>query len=202
MSNPFDRLTPTHLDVLKEIGNIGSGHAATSLSVLLGKHIHMSVPRVSLVHLSQMDQLLGFEKLVAAVYFRVSGDIPGHVFYMLPLDSAKSMLSILLGLPVDEVNDFERSTLGEIGNILTGSYLSALSNLTGIDLQPSIPAIAIDMLGSVMQIALIDALHVGDYALFVDTQLRQGDHAIDGQFFFLPDPGMLRRLFEALGVPI
>ena len=42
----YDKITSLHLDVLKEIGNIGAAHAATALSDLLNTKIDMRVQKL------------------------------------------------------------------------------------------------------------------------------------------------------------
>ncbi|MCM3637854.1 chemotaxis protein CheC [Sporosarcina luteola] len=82
-------ITDMHLDVLKEIGNIGAAHAATSLSQLLGRKIEMHVPKVSLVSFDEMFELAGgAERIVAGIYLRIQGDLSGSMFFVLPIDSA------------------------------------------------------------------------------------------------------------------
>lgn len=62
--NDNSKITSFHLDVLKEIGNIGAAHAATALSDLLGKKIDMKVPKVEMVPFHEMMELAGGSETV------------------------------------------------------------------------------------------------------------------------------------------
>lgn len=205
MADPLLRLNEFQLSVLREIGNIGAGHAATALSVLMQKEIDMQVPNVHIVSLQAIDEVIGgAEQLVMGVFLRVEGEISGSMFLMLRLESAKFLLQILIGdnRQDDEFSEMDLSVFMEIGNILGGSYLSALSDFTNKQMHASVPAVAIDMAGAILGVGL---MHIGQYsdtALLVDTEFWQGNHNVDSHFFFLPDPGSVETIFKSLGVDL
>ncbi|MFD2171335.1 chemotaxis protein CheC [Tumebacillus lipolyticus] len=193
------------LSCLREVGNIGAGHAATSLSKLLQSEIHMNVPRVCVVGFDEIaDVVGGAEQVVIGIFLRVEGELPSSIFFLLHQESAKRLVSGLVGSygsgDQEEFTEMEISALQEIGNILAGSYLSSLADFTKKDMQPTPPAISVDMAGAILSIGLIQLGPVSDYALVVDTEFRQGDLEIHGHFFLLPDPGSVNLLFESLGV--
>jgi len=197
-------LAEFQLDVLKEIGNIGAGHAATALSVLLDKPVDMLVPSVEILPFEEIANCVGGpEELVLAIYLRVVGDAPGNLFFILNLDSASRILRSIVGMhPADEgmFTDIELSALHEIGNILAGSYLSSLADLTHLNMVPSVPALAIDMAGAILSFGLIQSGQMGDQALLIDTKFLEGTQEVKGHFFFIPDPDSFARIFAALGV--
>ncbi len=194
------------MDVLREVGNIGAGNAATALSRLLDKKVDMRVPTVSILPFEQIaDKVGGSEAVVVAVFLRVDGDVPGNMFFIMSMEQAKRLLHVLLGLEIAEgqaYSEMEMSTLCEIGNILAGSYLTSLADLTGLNLQPSVPAVAVDMAGAILSHGLLQFGVMGDDALLIDTTFLEGDRKAEGHFFFIPDPESFARLFHALGVPI
>lgn len=198
------------LDILKEIGNIGAGHAATALSTLLNKKIDMSVPDVKIVSFDEMiDMAGGADNVVAGVFLRIDGDAPGSMFFVLPLEQAEIFIRELPGnipfcadeLPYDEL---ALSALQELGNILSGSYLSSLSDFTNLSLFPSVPMLSIDMVGAIIGTGLLEISQMSDYAIVIDTALNeefQNTDAVNGHFFLLPDPESFQIIFKALGVP-
>lgn len=203
MTDSLYKLNDFQLDVLREIGNIGAGNAATALSKLLGTSIDMNVPSVEMVGFDDIaDVVGGFEQVVVGIFLRMTGDLSGSLFFLLALESARKLLSSVLELSTEEedFNELELSALSEMGNILAGSYLTALADFTNKELQPSVPALAIDMAGAILSIGLLEAGEVGDTALVVDTKFRQGNQDIEGHFFLLPDPGTVSSLFQYLGV--
>jgi chemotaxis protein CheC len=206
----MDQITTLHLDFLKEIGNIGAGHAATALSKLLNKKIEMNVPRVEIVSFDEMVDLAGgAEKVVASVFLRIEGDIPGSMFFILPLDHAAHFIGKMIEDPQFSLSEPPYSEIGlsalqELGNILCGSYLTALADFTNLSLHPSVPALGIDMIGATISYGLIEQSQVSDYAIVIDTTLNDEDalHAksVRGHFFLLPDPDSFPILFRFLGV--
>ncbi|NNV04999.1 chemotaxis protein CheC [Geobacillus sp. C56-T2] len=201
-------LTGTHIDILREIGNIGAGNAATALSLLLNKKIEMSVPRVQIATFAEMMELIGGpEQVVACVYLRIEGEAPGNMFFVLPPEQAERFVRRMIGDDSfsfqDGADELGCSALQELGNILTGSYLSALADFTQLALHPSVPALAIDMLGAVLSFGLLELSRAGDYAILIDTAIydeRRPNESIDGHFFLLPDPESFSTIFRALGV--
>ncbi|OPH61953.1 CheY-P-specific phosphatase CheC [Paenibacillus ferrarius] len=200
----FSHLADFQMDVLKEVGNIGAGHAATALSTLLDKPIDMLVPKVRMLPFEEIcESVGGAETVVLAIFLRVDGDAPGNMFFILDLDAAKNMLRDLIGLNIqdqEEYSELELSALNEIGNILAGSYLSSLADFTNLNMQPTVPALAIDMAGAILSYGLLQFGQMGDQALLIDTKFMEGDNEVQGHFFLIPDPESFGKIFSALGV--
>jgi chemotaxis protein CheC len=192
------------MDVLKEIGNIGAGHAATALSKLLDKPVDMLVPSVKMVPFEEISESVGgSESVVIAIFLRVEGETPGNMFFILSLKSAKTLLSNLVGIEVQEdaFSEMEMSALNEIGNILAGSYLTSLADFTKLTMAPTVPSLAMDMAGAILSFGLVQYGQMGDHALFIDTKFLNGTDQVEGHFFFIPDPESFDKIFSALGVP-
>ena len=208
--NSDEQINDMHLDVLKEIGNIGAAHAATALSQLLGRKIEMLVPKVNLVSFDEMFELAGgAEKIVAGIFLRIQGDLSGSMFFVLPVDSANQFIRNLIQ---DETFDFNVipisemgvSAMQELGNILSGSYLSALSDFTGLNIHPTVPSLSVDMVGAIVSFGLIEVSHYSDEVIVIDTRIiDEGDEessTINGHFLLLPDPESYVTIFKSLGV--
>ena len=196
-------ITQSQLDALREIGNIGSGHAATALSTLLQRRIDMSVPEVWVVPFEQISNVVGqLDTPQAVIYVKVEGEAPGKAVFFFPVTSAEVVVQALFGTnePPDLYTDeMAQSALKEVGNILVSSFLVALTTFSGIPLQPSVPALAVDMIGSILDAIFLEEGTLEDTVLFIDTQLS-GIPKIEGQFIFLPDDGSLTKLLGAIGL--
>lgn len=204
------KITSMHLDVLKEIGNIGAAHAATALSDLLNKKIDMRVPKVEMVSFNDMMELAGgSETVVVGIFLRIEGDTEGSMFFILPIEQANRFIQRLIK---DETFDFNNppvselglSAMQEMGNILSGSYLSALSDFTGLKIYPTVPGLSVDMFGAIISIGLIELSQVSDAVIVINTSIFEEDitdeEAVRGHFFLLPDPDSFQTIFNALGV--
>lgn len=208
--NSENEITEMHLDVLKEIGNIGAAHAATSLSQLLGQKIDMRVPNVELVTFDEMFNLAGgSEKVVAGIFLRIEGDLTGTMFFVLTIESATQFIRKLTGDTSFTFTDAEdlgmgASALQELGNILSGSYLSSLSDFTSLNIYPTVPSLSIDMVGAIVSFGLIEVSQYSDEVIVIETEIlqegEQGMSSLAGHFFLLPDPPSYRTIFSSLGV--
>jgi chemotaxis protein CheC len=198
-------LTHMQLDALREVGNVGAGNAATALSQLINRKIDMTVPQVSILPLGEVPDVVGGpDVMVAGVYLRVYGPAPSSILFLLPRESAFALVDMLMGRErgmTEQLDSMDESALLEIGNILAGAYLNALSFFTKFTLLPSIPALAIDMAGAILSVILIQLGQMGDHALVIETQFTtDGDGAVKGHFFLIPDPGSLGTILTAIGV--
>lgn len=198
------KLTDLQLDALREIGTIGAGNAATGLSRMLNKRISISVPCTKVVKLENVPELLGgAELLVVAVYFQVTGPFLGSILLIFSLKEALRLVDMLLGRKNGEtqiLDEFSGSALKELGNISSGSYLSALSEVVKMRLMHSIPGLATDMLQAVLDGVLIKLALEAENALVVDTEFKVEGNKVQGHFLFLPEPEGLEVILEKLGV--
>jgi len=204
------KMNAFHLDILKEIGNIGAGHAANALSKLIGQSIEMNVPSVKVVSFDEMTERVGgSETVVVAIFLRVEGDVTGSMFFILSLNQASHLIKRLTGKKVsfDEppYDEFAMSVLQETGNILTGSYISSFADFTKLNLQASVPVIGIDMAGALLNDGLIEISQSSDYAIMIDTVFLESPPSardLKTHVLLLPDPDSFATIFSALGVPI
>ncbi|NLH95865.1 MAG: chemotaxis protein CheC [Clostridiaceae bacterium] len=209
MVKNINDLNSIHIDVLKEIGNIGAGNAATALAKLLNRKVDMDVPRVKIMGFREVSETLGNPELpVVGIMLKVTGDLTGNILFVLKQQAAVLLVNMLMGKPTDEEGDdeghvfdeLEISALKEIGNILAGSYLSSLSALTNLNIAPSVPGLAIDMAGAILSVPAIEFGKVGDSVLYIETEFTEGDKRVVGDFFLIPDVDTYSVLMKALGV--
>jgi chemotaxis protein CheC len=169
---------------------------------MLGKPVTIDVPRASVIRLEALpDHVGGAEAVVAATYFRVYGDAPGRLLMLLGQDSLAPMLSLLLGRPVSKsepLDDNALSAVKELGNILCSAYLNALSDFLGFPLLPSVPALAIDMVSSVLQSVAVDAAESSSQALLIETRFSESSQPVPLYLFYLPEPGALETMLDGL----
>lgn len=201
----YASMTEGQLDALKEISNIGMGHAATALSQLIGETVYLRVPRITVTDIGQVPELLGgAERVVAGVTLQILGDARGNILLIFPAESALRLISRLLGKEAEGMvlDELGESTLKEVGNILASAYLTAMGSLLHITLIPSIPLLAFDMAGAVVDYVLIELSQASDLALMVETEFHGKEpnlEPIKGHFFLLPDPGSLDVLLRVVG---
>jgi chemotaxis protein CheC len=205
MVTDINDLNNMHLDVLREIGNIGAGNAATALAKLLNRKIDMDVPRAKILEFKDVNEILGGAELpVVGILLKVSGDLTGNIMFILQQQAAALLVNMLMGRPLDseqrEFSEIELSALKEIGNILAGSYLSSLSALTNLKIISSVPDLAIDMAGAILSVPAIEFGKVGDTVLYIETEFSEGSARVVGDFFLVPDYDTYDVLLNALGV--
>ena len=174
------------LDALMEVSNIGVGNAATAMSSLLGRRVDMTVPAVNMVKLEKIIDDAG-ESEVIGIIVRVLGDIPGNLLIVFELEVAYNMVSLLTGKVEEEISEMGESVLCEIGNILCGSYMNAISQVTGLKVLPSVPAISCDMMGAILVTTFIEAGQYEEYILDIETAfLNESSSDVGTHFYYIP----------------
>lgn len=199
----LNNMEGVYFDVLREIGNIGAGNATTALAQMLNTKVDMLVPKVSLLDFKDVGSAMGGEEqIMAGIYQVVEGDISGSIMFLLEEKSARELVGKLMGCEPPEDDNFtemEFSALKEIGNIITGSYLSSLSTLTQLKIIASIPDISIDMAGAILSVPAIEFGTLGDKILLIATEFTD-DVKLEGYFVLVPDLESYDKILSSLGM--
>ena len=205
----MEQITQQYFDVLKELGNIGAGNATTALAQLINCKVDMKVPQVRRLNFNELGALLGGEEtILVSIYLQVEGDVEGSMMFVLSEDSAlhlvNKLMSGMLGVPEKPIEEchfgeMECSAMKEVGNIITGAYLNALSSLTNMKIFPSVPQLGIDMAGAILSVPAAEFGVMGDNILLIQTQFSD-DIELDGYFILIPDVESYERILSALGV--
>lgn len=194
------KLTGMQMDALKEVSNIGAGNAATSLSIMLGKKIDMTVPSVNMIEFTSLIDN-GGEEEVAGTVVRVLGDFPGSILIVFKTDVARNIVQMLTGTREEEFTELGNSVLCEIGNILSGSYMNAIAQFTGLKAVASVPAMANDMLSAILATTFVETGQYDEYILDIETVFLDDNHDnIGAHFYFIPVPGSIEKILETIGV--
>ena len=200
----FTSLTERQLDALREIGNVGMGHAATALSRLTGKTVYLNVPRVMVLDTARIPEFLGeTQRLVAGIHLRMLGNAQGNILMVFPLENATKMLETLIPRKPaagETLTELELSALKEVGNILASAYLNALGELLRMPLLPSVPVMSIDVVGTVVEQALAEFGEAGGKTLLLETEFFSSDERVNSQFFLFPDRSSLEVILTTLGI--
>ena len=200
-------LKESQLDAMREVANIGAGHAATALSQMTNRTIMITVPRVNIRPLEETCDTVGTpEEVIAAILMHMMGDLTGRALLLFPQRSARTLCDFLLRREIGTTQDFgemEQSALKEAGNILASAYLNALSDFMGMMLVPSVPSLVIDLSGAVLTSAVLNFGQDRDYAFCVETafRLEGATEPLGGHFLLLPDIASLRSIFDAIRLP-
>lgn len=197
-------LKALQLDALREVANIGGGHAATALSQMTHRRIMISVPKIFIARLDEVPAQLGDpQTVVVAVLMHMMGDLTGRTLLVLPEPNARVLCDLLLSRPIgatQALGELEQSGLKEAGNILGGAYLNALSDFMGMMLMPSVPALAVDTAAAVLTTTYINFGHERDYVFCIETQFQIDEEGrrLPGYFLLLPDLASLRAILDAI----
>jgi chemotaxis protein CheC len=202
--NELLSLKPMQMDALREVANIGAGHAATALSQMTNQRVMITVPQISVTPLEEVSVHIGApEEPVAAVLMNMLGDLTGRTLLVFPRNTALRVSEMMLRKPegsVTELGKLEQSAIMEAGNILSGAHMNALSDFMGIMLLPSPPSLVIDMSRAVLTTAYLQFGDDPNYVFCVETEFFIQDQGkrVRGFFLLLPDAPSLKAILRAV----
>ncbi len=206
MLKNYEELNEVHIDVLREIGNIGAGNAATALASILDERVEMSLPVVRITDFdTAINALGGAEAMTMGVLVNFYGEANGMIMFLMKMEDAQKILSILLqGFDTEEeseeMTELKLSAIKEIGNILGSSYINAIATLTGLQINLSVPYIAIDMAGAIMSVPIIEFGSVGDKIMFIEEVFSGRENDLRSNVIMFAQIETLKLIMERLGL--
>ncbi len=196
-----EKLSEQIKNALTELGNIGAGNAATSLSVMLSSKLTMTAPTVKLFDFNELENALGGpDTLVVGVLSRLKGALDAMILFVLGLDDARHLTEVMLGTDADWQSEMGISAIAEIANILIGSYVASLGNLSDLELRYTQPHICIDMAGAILSVPCIEYGMVSDKALLINSGFAVGNKKIDGYIMLISEMHSFDTLLSKLGI--
>lgn len=178
------------VDILKK----GVDNAVVGLSQMVGKEIKIANINLKKVMAKDIPDLFGGpQALMVGVYLAICGNTNGHMIAIYQPQTAFDLVDLLLGQPqgsTTELSEMEQSVLGEVGNIMGSFFLNHLANTTGASLQPSPPAVLMDMAGAILEVATVSVLEECEYTYVIETIFETSDRQVAGTFLVMPVPGL------------
>lgn len=200
-------LSALQCDALREMGNIGSGHAATALSKLLNETVMLDIPKVRIMTVEELAKDMSKQEsdpVMVGVFQKIYGKVNGSILITLPREHAFKLVDIMASRSKGEtkfLGIMEVSILEEVGNILTGSYLTALSNLTGLVLLPSVPTAVVDAHSDLLDRALSNSEGKATRAILIETGMSVLMLDLLGSVYLFPTAESVQVIFDSLGLP-
>jgi chemotaxis protein CheC len=197
-------LSEMQIEAMKEVGNIGAGHAATALSDMLQVPVQIGTPKVEILAFSGLASRVSQPgRTVSAVHMgvNVNGEAPCQIVVLFEEQQALSFVKIFTGMEPDDDGVFAsivESTIKEVGNIIGGAYLTALTTLTGINLIPSVPMLSTGSAENAF-LALMDVPADQD-VFYVQTGFEKDQPVIAGEFILIPEPESIGPLLSVFGL--
>ncbi len=189
--------TELQQSALREVANIGSGHAATALSQLLGRQVDIGYSEALLTVLAEAIDRIGAPMSRSALVDTPIAADGGTVLLVFPDDTGEQLCQ-LLGCSLDD--EMGPTALQEVGNILATSYLNAIVEMTGMELEPEPPTVEVDMLGQLLSRSGASGGNPSDPTVLMRSQMTIEASEATFSFLFVPRIGSVETLLERLGV--
>ena len=201
----YEDMDDTAKDMMREIGSIGTGNAATALSSLLKTGVEMTVPKVEILGYNEAVDLLGHpEDMISGVLVQMTGDVSGVMLFLMKMDFINEVLQCVLQESIDgyeQMGEMEVSAATEVGNIIISSYILSLSKLADMDISLSVPAFSVNMLGGIMTVPMAEFGYVSDKLMMITGKCIIGGRNVDSNLLLLPDIQSLNYLLDRLVTP-
>ena len=204
--NSFSDINEMHIDVLREIANIGSGNAASSLSRMLGHQVNISIPDIGIYGFNEAyEQLGGPETIMVGTLLMLSGEVSGMMMFLLPIEVVCDLVNMLMFTDIkrhEEIDEMGYSVINEVSNIMSASFVTAIADMTDLPIDISPPEAALDMLGSIMSVPSIYFAKMSDTLMLIQNELEIEGKTAKTSVLMLPDMPSLEKLMKSLGIDI
>ena len=205
------KLTAEQKDLLKEIGNIGSGNAVTALSRLIKKKIDLDLTDVGLISFDKLkDQFSSPKEKVCGIFCHIEKPSQSTILQVFDFKPLMGLVADLTGNQskinpnkveaISDLDDYAISTITEMGNIMAGHYAYALADLTGQKMMIDIPELAMSEASQLGEFLSKELKSISDYIIIIQTSIKIVDMKMKGLFFFIPDLKTLENMFKRLGL--
>lgn len=200
----YEEMSELTIDMLREIGSIGGGNAATALSSMLNAKVDMSLPEVKVLTFNAALNLLGDpEEVVAAIFVELSGELEGVILFILTKEFADAIVQRMLSktsVDMMELDELDTSVLTEIGNIVISSYITALSSMSNVEVDLSVPQFTVNMLGGILSVPIAIIGQHSDRIMMIKGEFHIDGKSLNSDMLLLPDVKSLNVLMTKLGV--
>jgi len=200
----YSDLNDLQLDALKEIGNIGSGNAATALSDMLERSVSIAVPTIKVLDYNTVvENIGGPETLLVGILLSLKGDVTGMMLFLLHKEFAHMVLNSLIGTDFNEAVDLDemsQSTIQEVGNIMAAAYVNAIASLTGLTIDISVPNMSVDMAGALLSVPAIYYANISDKIILIEDEFGHETKESTSHILLIPEVDSLQKIMESLGL--
>ena len=202
----YEGLNSFHLDVFKEICNIGSGNAAISLSTMFGITLDIEIPGVEMLDVNDaIEKLGGAETIRAGLLLPISEDLNGMIMFLFRHEFASLLLNKIMGIEInsfDELDEMGFSMLNEVSNVAAAGFINAIAQMTGMTINLAPPASTVDMVGAIMNVPAVYFANISDKILLMENRFNCEGLQANANVLLIPDIESLERLMLKLGVEI
>jgi len=200
----FNDINEFHIDVLREIANIGSGNAASSLSRMLGHTVNISIPDIGIKGFNEAYEVLGgAEAIMVGTLLMISGGINGMMMFLMPIEVVCELVNMLMFTNIkshEEIDEMGYSVINEVSNIMSASFVTAVADMTDLTVDISPPEAALDMLGSIMSVPSIYFAKMSDTLLLMQNELEIEGKKARASVLLFPDIPSLEKIMTSLGI--
>ena len=200
----FNDINAMHIDVFREIANIGSGNAASSLSRMVGCPVNIAIPDISILGFNEAYAALGgADAIMMGTLLMLRDGLDGMMMFLLPIEVVCDLVNMLMFTDIkshEEIDEMGYSVINEVSNIMSASYVTAISDMTDIVIDISPPEAALDMLGSIMSVPSIYFAKMSDSLLLIKNELEIDGKKASADVLLLPDMPSLEKLMVSLGI--
>jgi len=200
----FNDINAVHIDVLREIANIGSGNAASSLSRMIDRPVNIEIPDIGIKGFNEAyDALGGADAIMVGTLLMLTGALQGMIMFLLPVDVACELVNMLMYTDIksyEEIDEMGFSAINEISNIMSASFVGAIADMSELLIDISPPEATLDMLGSIMSVPSIYFAQMSDTLLLIQNEMTISGETARASVLLLPDMPSLEKLMTSLGI--
>lgn len=200
--NKAEEAYEERLDYLREITNIASGNTATAIAQILSCAVETRQPEIFFVEAAKTSLLFNRpDEPVLCARLNLLGDVTGSLYLVLPDGEWKNLLQILKKVTKNTMSNqvlVNTSAIAEIANILAGVYLTAIHDVSRLNIFHTVPMLAIDMIQSLIDESVTLASRELAEILIIKNEFIIMESNLTATLIIIPNGGSIQTLFASL----
>ena len=192
---------------IKRIADTAAKKIADSMAAMFGRGVVMRISAVNMITIENIPKFIGIskEEIVVSSYISFNGFLSGSVLCVLSIENAREIADILLAEMGESQRDarlilteMEQSSIMELGNIITSSFIDTWSNKLSFEVSHDPPTFACDYMSEIIDTLLENSSGVGDFGFMFDSLLSVTEHDVDLEVLVLPDLSSMQKIFDSV----
>jgi len=174
----------------QQINEQAVARTSESLSKLIDRTVEVGICKTEVKEIEELSPLIGIEDVVAGIYLPVTGDIKGAALLIFPQETAFTLSDLLVKRPAGttrKLDELDESAIKEVGNIISGNYLTVLSNTLQVKIIQHLPNFSFDMFGAIVSQIITEFAQKTERALIIEIEFTFKPETLKGYFLLLFD---------------
>ncbi|MBI4395951.1 MAG: chemotaxis protein CheC [Elusimicrobia bacterium] len=186
----FEKLTQEQIDDLREVGNIGTGNAASRLSAMIHRRCLCNIPQVDTMGLKDIGGVMNMgDSFVVALHVRVTGEVPAVMLVIMKRIYAQLLVKYITKSALDATGkDFTftaQFALRQVGELISKAFMDSVNQFLKTKAKYAVAEIISDSWSAALHAILQRVETKREDSLFIHTDFFDPEKTFQGKIIYI-----------------